>query len=276
MLNFQLPGCPILCFYWHVSYNSAVWGPSGQPSLQTAHGTFLSPWKVLLCPFPANPSKPSLLAFFLLAFFGWEGAEGPRAPAAWGAYSLSLWCGAWGRAVASGRSWAGFTWDLDLWGQSTPATYAGETQPVAPPARVGWLHLISPLCRREQPTWGRAFHFLESSSFRFFCVLSSLKGFKILRFCRWCGYFSLRMNVTLLGLPHPHQKGASSPNTSDSPTSSKSVGAIFPTAFAPFVSLLHFVNPHNISSFLTLTMFVIVMCVQWSLTLLLKLEGSDD
>ena len=108
MLNFQLPGCPILCFYRHVSYNSAVWGPSGQPSLQTAHGTFLSPWKVLLCPFPANPSKPSLLAFFLLAFFGWEGAEGPRAPAAWGAYSLPLPV-VWGLRQGGGQ-WAQLGW----------------------------------------------------------------------------------------------------------------------------------------------------------------------
>ena len=55
------------------------------------------------------------------------------------------------------------------------------------------------------------------------------------------------------------------------------MGAIFPTAFAPFMSLCHVSgNSHNISNFIII-LFVIVACDQRSLTLLLQLaEASDD
>lgn len=47
------------------------------------------------------------------------------------------------------------------------------------------------------------------------------------------------------------------------PTSSKSVGAIFPTLFAHFVSLvLYFSNFLIISDFFIIIIFVMVICVQ--------------
>ena len=51
--------------------------------------------------------------------------------------------------------------------------------------------------------------------------------------------------------------------------SSKSISTIFPNAFAAhFVS--YFGNPHKISEFFIIITFVIVICDQWSLVLLLQ------
>ena len=56
---------------------------------------------------------------------------------------------------------------------------------------------------------------------------------------------------------------------------SKSMGAIFPTAFAPFMSLCHILgNSHNISNFIII-IFVIVACDQGSLTILLPLAEAS-
>ena len=57
-------------------------------------------------------------------------------------------------------------------------------------------------------------------------------------------------------------------------TLSKSVGAIFPTAFAYFMFLSHFGNSY-ISDFFIIIFFMVI-CDEWSLMLLLQLsEGSD-
>ena len=54
------------------------------------------------------------------------------------------------------------------------------------------------------------------------------------------------------------------------PTSGKSVGAIPSTAFSHFVSLgHHFGNSHNISSFFIIIIFLMAICHQRSLMLLL-------
>ena len=55
---------------------------------------------------------------------------------------------------------------------------------------------------------------------------------------------------------------------------SKSIGAIFPTAFAHFVSLTHFGNSCNISNFFIIMVFVMVIHDQWSSMLLL--QKDDD
>ena len=61
------------------------------------------------------------------------------------------------------------------------------------------------------------------------------------------------------------------------PASTKSIGAIFPTGFAPFVSVSCFGNSHNISNCFMIIIFVMMICDQQSLMLLLQLtEGSDD
>lgn len=49
------------------------------------------------------------------------------------------------------------------------------------------------------------------------------------------------------------------------PASSKSPGAVFLTAFASFVSQLHFENSRNISNFSIIIIFVMAICDQWSL-----------
>ena len=56
---------------------------------------------------------------------------------------------------------------------------------------------------------------------------------------------------------------------------SKSIGTIFPTAFAHFVSLVsHFGNACNISNFFIIGIFFMVICNHWPLILLLPLtEG---
>ena len=56
------------------------------------------------------------------------------------------------------------------------------------------------------------------------------------------------------------------------PASSKSIGAIFPTVFAHFMSLSHFGNSHNSSNFFIITdiIFVTMISDHWSLMLLLQ------
>lgn len=50
-----------------------------------------------------------------------------------------------------------------------------------------------------------------------------------------------------------------------SPASSPSVSTTFPTAFAPVTSLCQFGNSHNISNFIVIAVFVMVICDQGSL-----------
>ena len=50
-------------------------------------------------------------------------------------------------------------------------------------------------------------------------------------------------------------------------TSSKSIGTIFPAAFA-YVSVSCFGNPNNISNIFNIIKFVMAICYQWSLMLL--------
>ena len=59
------------------------------------------------------------------------------------------------------------------------------------------------------------------------------------------------------------------------PVSSKSTGTICPTASAHFVCLSHSGNSHNITNFFIVITYVMVICNQWSLTLLWFTEGSD-
>lgn len=56
--------------------------------------------------------------------------------------------------------------------------------------------------------------------------------------------------------------------------SSRSVGTIFPTMSADFVSLSHFGNFCNIWHFFIIIVFVMVICGQWSL--LWPLQNDDD
>ena len=46
------------------------------------------------------------------------------------------------------------------------------------------------------------------------------------------------------------------------PALSKSVSAVFPTAFVHFISLLHFGNSHGISDFFIIIAFVMIICDQ--------------
>ena len=54
------------------------------------------------------------------------------------------------------------------------------------------------------------------------------------------------------------------------PVSSKSIGTIFPTAFAHFMSVSHFGNSHKSSNVFIIIVFVMVICDQQSLMLLLQ------
>ena len=58
-------------------------------------------------------------------------------------------------------------------------------------------------------------------------------------------------------------------NVCGNPALSKSVSAIFPTAFPHFTSLSHFGNSRNISHFFLIIIFFMVICDQWSLIFVL-------
>ena len=57
--------------------------------------------------------------------------------------------------------------------------------------------------------------------------------------------------------------------------SSKSVGAVFPTASADFISVSHFGHCHNIYKFFFIIIFFMVICDQLSLMILLCLVRAQ-
>ena len=56
---------------------------------------------------------------------------------------------------------------------------------------------------------------------------------------------------------------------------SKSASTFFPTAFAHFMSVSHFGNSHYILKFAIIFLFVMVICDQWPLMLLLEKDYNS-
>ena len=111
-------------------------------------------------------------------------------------------------------------------------------------------------CRKEGPAFFLTIFLLEVQAYLNFLYFSLLQSTDIVLF-----FFFFFTNWRSMAAQHW-----------------VSLSAQFSKQHLPTLNLLsHFGNSHNISNFFSVSIFVMVICDQWSLMLLLQLtEGSDD